>query len=47
MLSIEEIRQLRIHEPQRVARVLARRPRGRWPQQPGTKLMVIAAEVGS
>ncbi|WP_454083376.1 Cgl0159 family (beta/alpha)8-fold protein [Georgenia sp. Marseille-Q6866] len=43
MLSVEEIRHVRLHEPGRIARVLAERPRGRLPE-PGTKLMVIAAD---
>lgn len=43
MLSVEEIRQVRLHEPERVARALAERPRGTRPE-PGTKLMVIAAD---
>ncbi|MCM3661527.1 deoxyribose-phosphate aldolase [Georgenia satyanarayanai] len=43
MLSVEEIRHVRLHEPGRIARALAERPRGRLPE-PGTKLMVIAAD---
>lgn len=43
MLSVEEIRQVRLHEPERIARALAERPRGTRPE-PGTKLMVIAAD---
>ncbi|MBD8062185.1 Cgl0159 family (beta/alpha)8-fold protein [Oceanitalea stevensii] len=43
MLSVEEIRHVRLHEPGRIARALADRPRGRLPE-PGTKLMVIAAD---
>src|SRR5690606_27438766 len=43
LLSVEEIRQVRLHEPERVARALAERPRGTRPE-PGTKLMVIAAD---
>src|SRR5690606_14416747 len=43
MLTVEEIRDLRMHEPERVARALAQRPRGRLPG-PGERLMVIAAD---
>lgn len=43
MLSVEEILHVRLHEPERIARALAERPRGRLPE-PGTKLMVIAAD---
>lgn len=43
MVSIDEIRQIRMHEPGRIARALAERPRGTMPG-PGSKLMVIAAD---
>lgn len=43
MVGVEEIRRIRMHEPERVARALAERPRGRLPD-PGNKLMVIAAD---
>ena len=41
-LTVEEIREVRMHEPERVARALAERPPGRVPA--GAKLMVIAAD---
>jgi hypothetical protein len=43
VLTVEEIRHVRRHEPGRVARALAERPRGRLPGT-GSKLMVIAAD---
>ncbi|MEE6282853.1 Cgl0159 family (beta/alpha)8-fold protein [Georgenia sunbinii] len=42
--TLEEIRQLRRHEPERIARALAERPRGRRPSEPGSKLMIIACD---
>ncbi len=43
-LTVDEIRQVRMHEPERIARALAERPRGSRPTQPGAKLMIIAAD---
>lgn len=44
MVSFDEIRQIRMHEPERIARALAERPRGTMPTEPGEKLMIIASD---
>ncbi|WP_413450354.1 deoxyribose-phosphate aldolase [Georgenia phoenicis] len=43
MVTVEDVRRIRMHEPERIARALAERPRGRLPA-PGGKLMIIAAD---
>ncbi len=43
MRTVEEIRDLRMHEPERIAQALAERPRGR-PPKAGARLIVIAAD---
>lgn len=42
MVTIEEIRRIRMFEPQRIAHAMAARPRGSV--EPGRKLMIIAAD---
>nr|WP_231955740.1 deoxyribose-phosphate aldolase [Occultella aeris] len=42
--ALEEIRELRTHHPERIAEVLAARPRGVFPTDPSARLMIIAAD---
>lgn len=43
MVTVEDIRRIRMHEPERIGRALAERPRGQRPAA-GEKLMIIAAD---
>lgn len=44
MVTVEDIIRIRAHEPRRIADALARRPRGRMPENPDERLMIIAAD---
>lgn len=44
MITFDEIRQIRMHEPERIAQAMAERPRGTMPTEPGAKLMIIASD---
>lgn len=43
-VAIEEIADIRAHQPERIAAALRDRPRGTMPTDPGTRLMLIAAD---
>ena len=44
MITIDELGEVRAHEPERIAQVLRDRPRGTMPQGGDAKLMIIAAD---